>query len=147
MSLWQCPAVVTGAASGLGAETARHLAETGAKVAVIDIDGERVETVGTAIDALAIRCDVANPEATVAALAEARERHGPARVPVHCVGRGYAQRIVSGDGPVSLDEFRQLVEVNLISTFNMMRLGDIVRNGTDSRFAIGAVDPFPAPIR
>jgi NAD(P)-dependent dehydrogenase (short-subunit alcohol dehydrogenase family) len=122
MDLWQCPAVVTGAASGLGAETARHLAESGAKVTVIDIDGQRVETVGTAIDALAIRCDVANPEATVAALAEARERNGPARVLVHCVGRAYPQRIVSGDGPVSLDEFRALVEVNLISTFNMMRL-------------------------
>lgn len=122
MDLWQCPAVVTGAGSGLGAETARHLADAGAKVTVIDIDADRVMTVGDAIGGLAIPCDVSDAGATVAALARAREHNGAARVLVHCVGRAHQQRIVNGDGPLPLEEFRQLVEVNLISTFNVMRL-------------------------
>lgn len=122
MDLWACPAVVTGAASGLGAETARYLAEAGAKVTVIDIDGEGVKKVGDEIGGLAIPCDVADSSSAEQALAAAREAHGPARVLVHCVGRGHSEPLVGTGGPIALDEFRQLVEVNLISTFNMMRL-------------------------
>jgi NAD(P)-dependent dehydrogenase (short-subunit alcohol dehydrogenase family) len=122
MDLWACPAVVTGAASGLGAETARHLAEAGAKVAVIDIDAVGVRKVADEIGGLAIPCDVANSLAAENAVATARDAHGAARVLVHCVGRGHAAPIVGTDGPMLLEDFRQLVEVNLISTFNMMRL-------------------------
>jgi NAD(P)-dependent dehydrogenase (short-subunit alcohol dehydrogenase family) len=122
MDLWGCPAVVTGAASGLGAETARHLAEAGAKVTVIDIDAEGVHKVAADIGGLGIHCDVADSQSAESALATAREAHGAARVLVHCVGRGHSAPIVGADGPMSLDVFRQLVEVNLVSTFNMMRL-------------------------
>ena len=59
MNLWDCAAVVTGAASGLGAETARYLAEAGAKVTLIDIDQDGVETLAGEIGAMAIPCDVA----------------------------------------------------------------------------------------
>lgn len=122
MDLWACPAVVTGAASGLGAETARFLAEAGAKVTVIDIDAAGVEKVAAEIGARAIPCDVADSGSAEAALAQAREAHGAARILVHCVGRGHSQPIVGHDGPMPLEDFRQLVEVNLISTFNMLRL-------------------------
>jgi NAD(P)-dependent dehydrogenase (short-subunit alcohol dehydrogenase family) len=122
MDLWECPAVVTGAASGLGAETARYLAEAGAKVALIDIDASGVQKIADEIGGRAIPCDVANALAAENALAVAREAHGPARVLVHCVGRGHSAPIVGADGPMLLEDFRQLVEVNLISTFNMMRL-------------------------
>jgi NAD(P)-dependent dehydrogenase (short-subunit alcohol dehydrogenase family) len=122
MDLWDCPVVVTGGASGLGAETARHLAEAGAKVCVIDIDQTRLERVAADIDGLAIPCDVADAPAAEAALAKAREAHGPIRVLVNCVGRAHPQQIVNDTGPMPLDDFRQLVEVNLISAFNMMRL-------------------------
>lgn len=122
MDLWQCPAVVTGGASGLGAETARYLAEAGAKVSVIDIHETGVRAVADEIGGLAIPCDVADSHATEMALAEARATHGAARVLIHCVGRGHSQQLVSDEGPMALDDFRQLVEINLISTFNMLRL-------------------------
>lgn len=122
MDLWECSAVVTGAASGLGAETARYLAEAGARVTVIDIDGDGVQKVADEIGGLAIPCDVADSLSLENALATAREAHGAARVLVHCVGRGHSAPIVGADGPMLLEDFRQLVEVNLISTFNMMRL-------------------------
>ncbi|MBK8119367.1 MAG: SDR family oxidoreductase [Sulfuritalea sp.] len=122
MDLWGCSAVVTGAASGLGAETARYLAEAGAKVTVIDIDGAGVQKVADEISGLGIPCDVADSLSLESALAKARQAHGAARVLVHCVGRGHSAPIVGADGPMLLEDFRQLVEVNLISTFNMMRL-------------------------
>lgn len=122
MDLWECPVIVTGAASGLGAETARHLAEAGAKVTVIDIDAVGVQKVADEIGALAIHCDVADALSAEKAVAEAREANGAARVLVHCVGRGHFEPIFGDNGPMSLEDFRQLVEVNLISTFNMMRL-------------------------
>ena len=122
MDLWQSAAVVTGAASGLGAETARFLAEAGAKVAVMDIDAAGIERIAKEIDGLAIHCDMSDSVAAEAAFKKAREANGAARVLVHCVGRGHTQKIVTDDKPMELESFRQLVEVNLISTFNMMRL-------------------------
>ena len=135
MDLWQCPAVVTGAASGLGAETARHLAEAGAQVTAIDIDAVRVGVVGKAIEGLAIPCDVSDAAAAEAAFQRAREVHGAARVLVNCVGLAHPQRILGDDGPMPLDDFRRLVEVNLISTFNMMRLAaaDMARARADAQ--------------
>jgi NAD(P)-dependent dehydrogenase (short-subunit alcohol dehydrogenase family) len=122
MDLWQCPVVVTGAASGLGAETARHLAEAGAKVTAIDIDAARVEVVGNAIEGLAIPCDVSDEASAERAFRLARDANGPARILVNCVGVAHQQRILDNGEPMPLAAFRRLVEVNLISTFNMMRL-------------------------
>ena len=122
MELGGAAALVTGGGSGLGAETARALARAGAKVAVVDIALERARTVAGEIGGTAVACDVADAAAATAAVAQARERHGPARVLVNCAGIGNAKRIVGRDGPMALDDFSRIVNVNLIGSFNMLRL-------------------------
>jgi NAD(P)-dependent dehydrogenase (short-subunit alcohol dehydrogenase family) len=115
-------AVVTGGASGLGAATASELARAGAKVACLDIDLKGAREVAARIGGHAIACDVTNAEQAAAALAEARDRHGSARILINCAGVGPAKRIVGRDGPMPLGEFERVIDINLNGTFNMMRL-------------------------
>lgn len=114
-------AVVTGG-SGLGAETARRLAAAGAKVAVLDLDEAAARAVGAEVGGLGLACDVSDAGGVEDAVARARDAHGPARICVCCAGIGPAQRIVGRSGPAPLDGFRRVVEVNLIGTFNVMRV-------------------------
>jgi NAD(P)-dependent dehydrogenase (short-subunit alcohol dehydrogenase family) len=115
-------AIVTGAASGLGAETAAHLAQAGAKVALLDINFEGARETAAQIGGLAIRCDVTSSDDAVKALAEAKAKHGAARILVNCAGIGPAKRIVGRDGPMPLADFEKVIAINLVGTFNMMRL-------------------------
>jgi NAD(P)-dependent dehydrogenase (short-subunit alcohol dehydrogenase family) len=115
-------AVVTGAGSGLGAETAHQLAQAGAKVALLDIDVKAAEAMAARIGGLAVRCDVAEADSAAAAMAAARDTHGVARILVNCAGVGPAKRIVGRDGPMPLADFQRVIAINLIGTFNMMRL-------------------------
>ncbi len=115
-------AIVSGGASGLGAETARHLARAGAKVAVLDVNMSEAEKVAAEIGGLAAECDVSDAASAEAAVARAREAHGPARVAVVCAGIAPPRRIVGRDGPMPLAEFEKVIGVNLIGTFNIMRL-------------------------
>jgi NAD(P)-dependent dehydrogenase (short-subunit alcohol dehydrogenase family) len=115
-------AIVTGGASGLGASTARMLADAGAKVAVLDVNKKAAAEVAIDINGIAVECDVTNAEATEQAIAKAAADHGPARIVVSCAGVGPAKRIVGRDGPMPLDEFARVVSINLIGTFNVMRL-------------------------
>ena len=115
-------AIVTGGGSGLGAETARHLAKSGAKVCVLDLDGDKAAAVAAEVGGLGIACDVASAEAAEAAVARARAAHGPARVLVNCAGIAPAKRIVGRNGPMPLDDFDRVIRVNLIGSFNLLRL-------------------------
>jgi NAD(P)-dependent dehydrogenase (short-subunit alcohol dehydrogenase family) len=115
-------ALVTGGGSGLGAATARLLAEAGAKVAVLDVNDKAAAEVAIDIDGIAIHCDVTDDAATEKALAQAAADHGPARIVVNCAGVGPAKRIVGRDGPMPLADFARVIEINLIGTFNVMRL-------------------------
>jgi len=115
-------AIVTGGASGLGAETARVLAAAGAKVAVVDVNAEKANAVAAEINGLGIKCDVSDAASAEAAFITAREKHGAARVLINCAGIGPAKRIVGKDGPMPLEDFAKVIRVNLIGTFNMMRL-------------------------
>jgi NAD(P)-dependent dehydrogenase (short-subunit alcohol dehydrogenase family) len=115
-------AIVTGGASGLGAATARKLAAQGAKVAVFDLNAKLAETVAAEIKGVAVTCDVADSASAEAAIAQAAKAHGPARVLVNCAGIGVAKRVVGRDGPMALADFDKVIRVNLIGTFNMLRL-------------------------
>jgi NAD(P)-dependent dehydrogenase (short-subunit alcohol dehydrogenase family) len=81
-------AVVTGGASGLGEETAIRLARAGAKVAVLDLNGEAARKAASTIGGIGIECDVSDPDSATAALTKARDQHGPARIIINCAGRG-----------------------------------------------------------
>jgi NAD(P)-dependent dehydrogenase (short-subunit alcohol dehydrogenase family) len=115
-------AVVTGAASGLGAATAAELARAGAKVACLDVDLDGARAVASRIGGLAVACDVTDAEGAVTALGRAREAHGQARILVSCAGIGPARRIVGREGPMPLGDFERVIRINLIGTFNMLRL-------------------------
>jgi len=115
-------AIVTGAASGLGAATARALAAAGAKVAVLDVNEQAALKVANAIGGLVAPCDVASSEEVTATLRSAASVHGPARILVNCAGIGPAKRIVGRDGPAPLSEFERVIRVNLIGTYNCLRL-------------------------
>jgi NAD(P)-dependent dehydrogenase (short-subunit alcohol dehydrogenase family) len=115
-------AIVTGGGSGLGEGTARALAKAGARVAVLDVNPDAAARVAGEIGGLALACDVASADQAAACVAKAREAHGAARVLVNCAGIAPAARIVGKDGPLALDAFRRVIEINLIGTFNMMRL-------------------------
>ncbi|RKZ37193.1 MAG: 3-hydroxyacyl-CoA dehydrogenase, partial [Gammaproteobacteria bacterium] len=115
-------AIVTGGGSGMGAATARTLAAAGVRVAVLDLNPEAAEAVATEIDGTAFACNVADEKTVEAAITGAREAHGPARICINCAGVATAGRIVGRDGPLPLERFKQVVDVNLIGTFNVMRL-------------------------
>src|SRR5262245_60050064 len=92
-------AIVTGAASGLGAATARKLAKLGARVAVFDINLMAAQAVADEIGGIPLGCDVTDALLSEAALAQASAKHGPARILINCAGIGPAKRIVGRDGP------------------------------------------------
>ena len=115
-------ALVTGGASGLGAATAKALASAKVKVAILDTDIEGGKAIAKEIDGIAIECDVSNEQSGERAIEIARENHGPARVLINCAGIGPAERIVGKTGPMPLDNFRRVIEINLIGSFNLMRL-------------------------
>jgi NAD(P)-dependent dehydrogenase (short-subunit alcohol dehydrogenase family) len=114
-------AVVTGAASGLGAATARMLAQAGAKVAVLDLDETGAGAVASEIGGLAARCDVSDEASVEAAFVRIGARLGAGRILVNCAGVAPAARIVGRNGPMPLAEFRRVIDVNLIGTFDVMR--------------------------
>lgn len=115
-------AIVTGGASGLGAAAGRALAGAGAKVALLDVNTDGANEVAKEIGGLGIQCDVTDPQTAEAAIARAAEAHGPARVLINCAGIGTPGRIVGREGPIDLEQFAQVIYINLIGTFNMMRL-------------------------
>ncbi|NQV22348.1 MAG: SDR family NAD(P)-dependent oxidoreductase [Rhodospirillales bacterium] len=115
-------ALVTGGASGLGGATARALAAKGAKVAIFDMNAELGEKVAGEIGGIFVHCDVSSSDSAEAAIKQAAAAHGVARVVVNCAGVGTPAKAVGREGPLALDSFAKIVGINLIGTFNIIRL-------------------------
>jgi NAD(P)-dependent dehydrogenase (short-subunit alcohol dehydrogenase family) len=115
-------AVITGGGSGLGEATARALAAKGAKVALFDINTERAESVAAELGGIAVKCDVSSEESALAGFATVAEKLGDPRILVNCAGIAVAMKTTSKDGAHPLDIYRKVIEVNLLGTFNMIRL-------------------------
>ncbi|MFN4273499.1 MAG: 3-hydroxyacyl-CoA dehydrogenase [Aliihoeflea sp.] len=115
-------AIVTGGSSGLGEATARALAGKGAKVAILDVAEQRAQKVAAELGGIGLKCDVSSEESAQAAMAEIAGKLGDPRILINCAGIGIAMKTVSKDGAHPLDLYRKVLEVNLIGTFNMIRL-------------------------
>jgi len=116
--------LISGGGSGLGAAAVRELAQAGAKVVVVDLDEAAgsacVEPLGAG--AIAVQADIRDEAAARRAVAQARERFGALHGLVNCAGVAGGEKILGRQGPHGLDSFGRIVGINLIGTFNMLRL-------------------------
>lgn len=131
MEIKNTSAIVSGGASGMGAATARMLAQAGAKVAIFDLNMDLAEKVAAEINGIAVSCDVTKSDSVENAIKTAQAKNGPARICIHCAGIVNAKRMVGKDGPMPLEEFSHVIEVNLIGTFNLMRLAAAAMTGLE----------------
>lgn len=115
-----CAAIITGGASGMGAATAKMLSQLGVKVALFDINKEAAEKIAAEIHGIAIMCDITQTNSVQAAISEAQKNHGPARICINCAGIVHGRRMVNQQGFMPLDEFKNVIEINLIGSYNVM---------------------------
>jgi len=120
-------ALVAGGASGLGAATARRLAAGGARVTIADLNAEKGEALAAELGAGFVRCDVTDAAQVQAAV----EAAGELRISVCCAGVGWAEKTAGRRGPHSFEPFQTVITVNLIGTFNVLRLGSAAMLGNE----------------
>jgi NAD(P)-dependent dehydrogenase (short-subunit alcohol dehydrogenase family) len=124
-------ALVAGGASGLGAATARLLHERGAAVTIADVNAEKGQELADELGIRFVRCDVREEDQVRAAVEAAAEADGGLRISVCCAGTGWAQRTTGSKGPHDLEPFQVIVAINLIGTFNVLRLAATAMRGND----------------
>jgi NAD(P)-dependent dehydrogenase (short-subunit alcohol dehydrogenase family) len=123
MNLNGTSAIVSGGASGLGEATARELAKAGALVLVADLNADRGTKVADEIGGVFTRVDVSDEESVQAAVSAVAAAPRPLRTAVSCAGIGWAARTVGRDGsPHDLAAYRKVIDINLVGTFNLMRI-------------------------
>jgi NAD(P)-dependent dehydrogenase (short-subunit alcohol dehydrogenase family) len=115
-------ALVVGGASGLGAATARRLHAAGAVVTVADVNAEQGRALADELGVRFVACDVREEDQVQAAVDAAAEAGAELRISVCCAGTGWAQRTASSKGPHPLMPFEVLIAINLVGTFNVLRL-------------------------
>ena len=115
-------ALVTGGASGLGAAIVAMLGGAGARVGVLDRDADGAARIAESAGGIGISCDVTSQDDVQAAIEQATSAHGVPRILVNCAGVGTAARVVGREGPMPLADFQRVINVNLIGSFNMIRL-------------------------
>ncbi len=124
MKTRDCIAAITGGASGLGEACVRLLSGDGARVAILDLQAERGEKLASELgeNVIFAQADVTGDESTGCALDRVVEAFGGINVLINCAGVGVAGRALTKKGPMPLIEFKRAVEINLVGTFNVIRL-------------------------
>jgi NAD(P)-dependent dehydrogenase (short-subunit alcohol dehydrogenase family) len=134
MDITGCSAIVTGGASGLGAATVRRLAASGGRVVVLDMNSDQGEVLAKEVGGTFVPADVTSPEEVITGVEAAKEL-GPLRALVNCAGIGWAARTIGRDGTYesahNLDHFARVVSINLIGTFNCLRLAATAMSHTE----------------
>jgi NAD(P)-dependent dehydrogenase (short-subunit alcohol dehydrogenase family) len=120
-------ALVAGGASGLGAATTRRLCAAGARVTIADLNADKGAALAEELGCRFVQTDVTNAEQVAAAVQTAREL----RISVCCAGIGWAERVAGKRGPHSFDPFQTVINVNLIGTFNVLRLAAAAMLGNE----------------
>ncbi len=134
MQLHGISALVTGGASGLGAATTRALTGRGVAVTIVDLDIDRADALATELGGhtTAVATDVTDPAQVQAAIADAAGKDVPFRLAVNCAGVAVGTRVLARDGsPHDLEQFSRVVGINLIGTFNVLRLAAAEMARTD----------------
>jgi NAD(P)-dependent dehydrogenase (short-subunit alcohol dehydrogenase family) len=124
MQLAGMVAMITGGASGLGAATARLFSGAGAKLALCDLNAEAGSALAAEFgnNGLFVQTDVTKSEDIQGALTQVQERFGGLHIVVNCAGIATAERVIGRQGPLPLERFERVIQVNLIGTFNVIRL-------------------------
>jgi NAD(P)-dependent dehydrogenase (short-subunit alcohol dehydrogenase family) len=115
-------ALVAGGASGLGEATARLLQGRGAEVVIADLNEDKGRALADELGASFVRADVTDPDQVQKAVSAAAELAGGLRISICCAGIGWAERTASSRGPHTLQPFETVIRVNLIGTFNVLRI-------------------------
>ena len=141
MKLAQTCAIITGGASGLGEATARHFAENGAQVTILDRDADRGPKVAAEIGGHFVQTDVTDEDSVSAAIAFAVEKMGRISACVNCAGIAYGIKTIGRDGAHPLDAYKRTIDINLVGTFNVARLAavEIAKNTPESDGARGVI--------
>jgi len=125
-------ALVAGGASGLGEATARGLVEAGAAVTIADLNAEKGKALAAELGATFVPADVTDEAAVSSAVESAASHDGGLRISVCCAGIGWAERVAHKGGPHNLEFFSNVVKVNLIGTFNVLRLAAAAMSENES---------------
>ncbi len=124
MNVKDCIAVVTGGASGLGEATVRNLVSGGGRVTIFDIQADRAEALAKELgdNVIFANTDITSEESVQAGIKKTVDTFGGINVAVNCAGVGAAQKILGKKGPMSLDHFNKVLQINLVGTVNVIRL-------------------------
>jgi NAD(P)-dependent dehydrogenase (short-subunit alcohol dehydrogenase family) len=124
-------ALVVGGASGLGEATARRLAEQGAVLTIADVNAEKGQAIADELGASFAPVDVREEEQVQAAVDQAAQAEGGLRIAITCAGTGWAQKTANSKGPHPLEPFEVIIAINLIGTFNVLRLASAKMIGNE----------------
>jgi NAD(P)-dependent dehydrogenase (short-subunit alcohol dehydrogenase family) len=124
-------ALVVGGASGLGEATARRLAEAGAVVTIADVNADKGQAIADELGATFAQVDVREEAQVQAAVEQAASADGGLRIAITCAGTGWAQKVANSNGPHPLQPFETIIAINLIGTFNVLRLAAAAMIGNE----------------